>query len=109
MTKKRKVAVYFKLSVPIIVEKDTEINEYIATCPVLDIWSQGSAKKDAEKNIREAVSLFLLSCYERGTLNEVLIQSGFKPVINKPLSAPKRRKSLSQKFIQVQIPLEVAC
>ena len=57
---------------PIVFEKDKDLNEYVVTCPILDICSQGSTKKEAEKNIREAVGLFLLSCIERDTLNEVL-------------------------------------
>ena len=107
MSKKQNIAVFFQLRVPIIIEKDTDINKYVATCPVLDVWSQGSTKKKAEKNIREAVSLFLLSCFERGTLNEVLVECGFKPIIGKTPSLPKGRKSPHQKNIQVPIPLEV--
>lgn len=74
---------------PIVFEKDKDLNEYVVTCPILDICSQGSTKKEAEKNIREAVGLFLLSCIERDTLNEVLKECGFKPMLRKPISALK--------------------
>ncbi len=109
MPKKQNLAIEFQFKVPIVFEKDKDLNEYVVTCPILDICSQGSTKKEAEKNIREAIGLFLLSCIERDTLNEVLKECGFKPMLKKPISALKGRKSPSHKNIHVQIPLGAAC
>ena len=36
-----------------------EKNWIVASCPVLDVHSQGKTQRSAEKNLREAVSLFL--------------------------------------------------
>ncbi|MFT3790387.1 MAG: hypothetical protein QM741_04770 [Rudaea sp.] len=49
----------------------------IATCDALDVVSQGKSQKEAHAAIVEAVSLFLETCYEMGTLGEVLRQLGF--------------------------------
>ena len=45
---------------------------YVASCPSLDVHSQGKSQKQAKDNLREALLLFLTSCIERGTLDEVL-------------------------------------
>lgn len=50
---------------------------FVSYCPCLDLWSQGDTEEEAEKNIREAISLFLESCHERGTLDSVLKDCGF--------------------------------
>ena len=46
-------------------------------CPVLDVWSQGETRTEAKENLREALQLFLIDCFERGTLDKVLKESGF--------------------------------
>ena len=61
-------------------------NRYVAVCPALDIASQGPTKKKSTENLREAISLFLSDCYDRGTLASVLKDSGF--VGAKPLRKP---------------------
>jgi len=52
----------------------------IASCPYLDVLSQGRTREQALSNIREAVSLFLESCMERGTIDEVLRDCGFTEI-----------------------------
>ncbi len=48
----------------------------LASCHILDIHSQGENEKKAKDNLSEAVYLFIASCYERGTLTEVLEECG---------------------------------
>ncbi|MDR2668599.1 MAG: type II toxin-antitoxin system HicB family antitoxin [Desulfovibrio sp.] len=43
-----------------------------ASCPGLDLATQGETFERAEQNIREALTLFVESCLRRGTLEEVL-------------------------------------
>ena len=65
----------------------------LASCPILDIHSQCETENQARKNIAEALSLFLISCFERGTLDAVLKQCGLKPSLPGTLldnSAPTR-------------------
>ncbi len=51
---------------------------YLASCPVLDVHSQGITRKEAERNLKEALGLFLTSCFERSVLDQVLKDCGFK-------------------------------
>jgi predicted RNase H-like HicB family nuclease len=53
---------------------------YIAHCPVFDVSSQGDTKEQARKNVAEALASFVITCFELGTLDEVLKESGFKPL-----------------------------
>lgn len=48
----------------------------VASCPVLDVHSQGHTEEEATANLREAVQLFLESCIDLGTLDQVLKDSG---------------------------------
>jgi predicted RNase H-like HicB family nuclease len=72
----------------------------VASCPPLDVHSQGKTEAQAKKNLIEALSLFLESCHERGTLDAVLKECGFERVAFpiKP-AAPKAK--------YVEIPLHL--
>lgn len=51
---------------------------FVSQCPLLDVFSQGDTRGEALENLNEAVKLFLQSCLERGTLEQVLRESGFQ-------------------------------
>lgn len=72
---------------------------YIASCPLLDVCSQGTTRKKALESLTEALYLFFRSCFERGTLTRVLKQSGFVPT-RSPGKAPKHT-------IRVPIPFQI--
>ena len=55
-------------------------NYMVATCPMLDIVTQGSNEQQAKDNLTEAARLFLLTCIEKGTIDEVLKHCGFEPL-----------------------------
>jgi predicted RNase H-like HicB family nuclease len=74
---KTKTPVIFRLSLPFTVKKKGMY--YVSCCPVLDVWSQGETREKSIDNLREALQLFLLDCFERGTLDKVLKESGFSP------------------------------
>jgi len=48
----------------------------VASCPVLDVASQGKTAKSAERNLRAAVHLFLRDCLKSGTLEHVFRAAG---------------------------------
>ncbi len=73
----QRLFVDFKISTPVGVRYDEEIKQWVSVCPVLDLYSQGDTEEQAIFNIHEAVSLFLGTCYEIGTLNQVLQERGF--------------------------------
>ena len=49
---------------------------YVSSCPPLDVHSQGHTKEEARRNLIDALVFFLESCFERGTLEEVLRDEG---------------------------------
>jgi predicted RNase H-like HicB family nuclease len=53
---------------------------YIAHCPPLDITTQGRTRAEARRNLTEASELFLISCLERGSLDQALRELGFTRV-----------------------------
>ncbi len=73
----RRAAIMFHLSVPVVLKQEDKW--IIASCLELDVHSQGKTEHMALKNITEALSLFVQSCYERGTLEQVLKDCGFEP------------------------------
>jgi len=91
-----------QFSVQVSIQVKREGMWFIASCPALDLHSQGRSEKEALDNVGEAIQLFVESCYERGTLEQVLKESGFQPgkgsvevrdenhVINVPLSLVAR-------------------
>jgi predicted RNase H-like HicB family nuclease len=91
----------FEISLPVRIKKEGKY--FVSCCPPLDLFSQGESKTKAKENIKEAVRLFILDCYERGTLNKVLKESGFVP-LNKPI--PKSSKGKREE-IAVFLPFVI--
>ena len=95
--------IVFEARFPAEVKKEEDY--YVSCCPVLDVWSQGPTKRKALENLTEAVQLFLISCFERGTLDEVLRDCGFTAYkkIPKPRPFPSRYES-----IRVPLPFQTS-
>jgi len=62
----------FKVTLPATLKQKGKI--WISSCPCLDVVSQGTTQQKAKKNLEEAIQLFLVSCYERGVLDEAFKQ-----------------------------------
>jgi hypothetical protein len=91
----------FQARLPI---KFTDRGKWIlASCPILDIHSQGKNKTEAKNNLTEAVSLFFLSCFERGSLDAALKDCGFRSAISIPTT--KFKAIPKRDSISVPIPL----
>lgn len=69
--------VEFQMKVPATVHRDGDV--FIASCELLDVHSQGRTEKDALDNLIEALQLFVETCYEEGTLMQVLREQGLVP------------------------------
>lgn len=52
---------------------------WIASCPSLDVVTQGESFDQAHENLTEALTLFFESCIRRGTLEQVLQEAGYEP------------------------------
>jgi predicted RNase H-like HicB family nuclease len=102
---KRITKVEFSVRLPFRITKRAKW--FLASCPVLDIHSQGENEEKAKKNLVEATSLFLTSCFERGTLDEVLKKCGFTPF--HPIPGPiKATPTLgNENYMNVPIPFLV--
>jgi predicted RNase H-like HicB family nuclease len=72
------ITVQFMAKLPITLTKKPKW--HVASCPILDVYSQGDTAEKAKHNLGEALSLFFISCFERGTLDAVLKSCGFKAV-----------------------------
>jgi predicted RNase H-like HicB family nuclease len=70
--------VEFQMKVPATVRQD-ERGMYISSCDLLDVHSQGRSEKEALDNLVEALQLFVETCYEQGTLEQVLKAQGLLP------------------------------
>ena len=66
-----------KLDFRIEIFKESKL--YVSVAPELNVSSFGSTQKEAKASLKEAVELFLEECKSMGTLDDVLIEAGFKP------------------------------
>jgi predicted RNase H-like HicB family nuclease len=77
---------------------------FISSCPLLDVFSQGETREEAEHNLIDALASFLTSCYERGTLDAVLRASGIVP--DSGLKSPK--STARRRYLAVRVPPPLA-
>lgn len=66
---------------PITLDVQKDKVGFVSHGPEFDIYSQGDTRESARENLKEAITLFLETCYEHGTLLDVLEDCGFKPKI----------------------------
>ena len=52
---------------------------WIATCPQIDVVTQGATCTEAKACLQEAVELWFESCIERGVLDQALRETNFRP------------------------------
>lgn len=79
-----------KISVRIEIFKEEGV--FVALSSGLNVSSFGETIDDAKKSIKEAIEVFVEECQEKGTLEEVLEESGFSKINNcwisrKPIAA----------------------
>jgi predicted RNase H-like HicB family nuclease len=66
----------FQITLPTKIKKKKD--RYVYSCDMLDINTQGYTEEEAKQNLVEAIKLFFISCYERGTLDGALKECGFR-------------------------------
>jgi predicted RNase H-like HicB family nuclease len=69
-------SVTINIKVPADIYKDGQV--FVASCPRFGVITQGVSFEEAKNNLFEAMTLFIETCLEMGTLEEVLRESGFK-------------------------------
>ncbi|MBU2027679.1 MAG: type II toxin-antitoxin system HicB family antitoxin [Proteobacteria bacterium] len=96
---KNSIIVQFNIHLPAVVAKKEKW--FTASCPILDVVTQGETVEKARANLAEALSLFLISCHERGMLDAVLKNCGFRPAYN---SIPVKVPRPDSDYINVPLP-----
>jgi len=72
---------------------------YVAYAPALDITTSGKSERDAQKKFTELVELFLEELSEKGTLEQVLTELGWRKVRN-VLQPP----ATSHQTVSIRVP-----
>ena len=61
-------------------------DQWIGSCPSLDVATVGDTREKALEALDEAVNLWVESCVRRGTIREALTELGFVSVQGPPLT-----------------------
>ena len=78
---------------------------FLASCPALDVMSQGETEEQARANLAEALTLFLRSCIERGTLDAVLKQCGFTSVVEHEQELEESEQASKEEYVNIPLYL----
>jgi predicted RNase H-like HicB family nuclease len=102
------VKVEFNIKLPLYFKERSKW--IVACCPPLDLFSQGETIEKARDNIVEALTAFLLSCFERGVLEQVLKECGFSPCYEgmEQSSIPVKKSEkhrIPVEYVDVPLPL----
>lgn len=84
-------SIKFEFRLPFDINQDGKW--FIASCDILDVHSQGTTEKKALENLKEALKMFIESCFDRGTLDEVLKECGFS-MTNRPIARESSERIL---------------
>lgn len=67
-----------EISSSLIIGTAADGDQWIGSCPSLQVASVGSTREEAQAAVREAVTFWFRSCVVRGTLREALGELGFR-------------------------------
>ena len=65
--KQMKLDLAITVDLPVEIKKKGKI--YVSFCPSLDVFSQGDTKRQAKRNLIEAIEAFITGCIENGMLD----------------------------------------
>jgi len=86
----------FVVKMPFEINK--EDNVFVSICRPFNICSQGDNESEAIENLKEAIELFITTCFEMGTFDQVMKECGFQ--VQKKV---KKNNQFKQPFIDVPI------
>jgi len=82
----------FDICIEVALFKDGDY--YIAYSPALDLSAYGNSEEDAKIDFEEQLDIFIKETSEKGTLEKVLLEQGWKLKLKpRPAYVPPRRKS----------------
>jgi hypothetical protein len=89
---------------------DPEANVHLGYCPMLNVYSQGASKDEAEEAVVDAARLFIISCYKRDILHKVLRDRGMTEAATAPQNAADRQYISIEHYddqFEREIPIEL--
>lgn len=95
------------LEIKIPVQIIKEDNIFVAYTPALDLCTQGDTYEEAEAMLGEMIQIFFEECIERGTIEQVLIECGWKKVAHKKGWIPPSREVITEKSESFTVPCPV--
>ena len=90
--------VAFQVSLPVAILREGE--QFVAYTPALDLSTSGDTYEEAKKRFDEAAGIFFEETIQMGTLDEVLLELGWKKANN----AWQPPVIVSQEQQTVQVP-----
>jgi predicted RNase H-like HicB family nuclease len=93
------MALKITASVRAATRRDDDVGVYVAFCPTLQLYSQGTDEKRARQALESAILLFLSTCIKNGVLDEALKDRGFDGAASYD---PKSPKQLSEEFVSIE-------
>lgn len=88
-------------SLKITIEFWKEGNLYIARSPELDMVAQGNSMGEAKGNLLKVIEIQLEEMKELGTLDEFLLEAGYKPE-TELIESEKEIISFDKSFVPVE-------
>ena len=93
-----------KLEIKIPVQIIKEGDVFVAYTPALDLCTQGDTYEEVEKMLAEMIHIFFEECIEQGTIDQVLLDCGWKKVANKKEWIPPSREVIAEKNESFLVP-----
>ena len=87
---------------PVLIKDKGEY--FVASCESLDIHAEGSSRREAKRRIMDALDVFVSTCIEMGTLEEVMKESGYEKIVHDTNSKP----DLNEEIVSVPFSLLAA-
>lgn len=91
-----------EIKIPVQIIKEDDV--FVAYTPALDLCTQGDTYEEAEQMLAEMIQIFFEECIERGTIEQVLTECGWKKVDRKKEWIPPRREVITDKNESFTVP-----
>jgi predicted RNase H-like HicB family nuclease len=82
--------------------EDAEAGVWVAYCPALKVYSQGTDRDEARKALIDAAGSFVLVSLERGALESALAKRGFSPSRESSAQAKASEQTNDEEWISVR-------
>jgi predicted RNase H-like HicB family nuclease len=107
-----------EFSLPCLSRRDEGAGVFVGYIPALRIYSQGKDEVELEKALVSAAELFIVTCYERGILQQALQERGMTKAVaahvkkivvqeNQAYIAILERNPSFEKSFTVKVPISI--